>query len=148
LLKVLEEPQSGSVIVLTTTKLFALLPTIRSRCIKIQEASRHTLSAYSTPAGYVRGTLGHIDDAFIEASVSFIESGFKNVIEFAKLNAEHMVDFIDVLSAYCSFACFKMCDTRLAEAVLELHTFANLARHTSPDKQAAIIAAYGLLAGV
>jgi hypothetical protein len=147
LLKVLEEPQRDSIIVLTTMKLFAILPTIRSRCMKIQEASSHTLSSYSAPAGYVRETLAHIDSSFIDTALSFIESGCKNVIEFAKLNAEHMTDFVDVLSAYCSFACFRMCDARLAEAVLELHSFANLARHTSPDKQAAIIAAYSILVG-
>ncbi|MDR1609459.1 MAG: hypothetical protein LBR78_01215 [Holosporales bacterium] len=145
LLKVLEEPQSDSIIVLTTTKLFAMLPTIRSRCIKIQEASRSTLSAHSDPARYVRVIMEHIDEAFVDTVVGFIESGCQDIVEFAKVNAERMTDFIDVLSAYCSFACFKMCDASLAEAVLELHSFANLARHTSPDKQAAIIAAYSPL---
>ncbi|MDR2459040.1 MAG: hypothetical protein LBD43_03030 [Holosporales bacterium] len=147
LLKVLEEPQNDSIIVLTTTKLFAILPTIRSRCVKIQKASHSTLSTSSDPAGYVRETMGHIDSTFINAALGFIESGCKNVIEFAKLNADHMMEFIDVLSAYCTFTCFKTCDAELAEVMLRLHSFANLARRTSPDKQAAIIAAYGILTG-
>lgn len=145
LLKILEEPPENSAIILTTTRLFAMLPTVRSRCLKKVVRADCAMSSFSDPVEYVRSKLKQVDGAIIDATVAFLTAGCKNVIGFAKQNADHMIDLLDVLSAYCSFMCFKTCDADIANATLRLHRFTSIASKTSPDKQAAIVAACGIL---
>ncbi|MDR1365423.1 MAG: hypothetical protein LBJ42_02450 [Holosporales bacterium] len=148
LLKIIEEPRSDSMIILTTTKLFAIIPTIRSRCLKIAERSPRSLSSFSDPKEYVKSALPRADNDLVESAVSFLKSGGRDIIEFAKRNAEYLTDLIDILSALCAFTCIKTCDIDIAEVTLKLHTFARMANRTSPDKQSAIISAYGILTGI
>ena len=59
ILKVLEEPPLDSILILTTIRLLSILPTIRSRCIKIRVDSANSPSPgeFSDLEGFVSGLL-------------------------------------------------------------------------------------------
>ncbi|MDR0942564.1 MAG: hypothetical protein LBM19_03055 [Holosporales bacterium] len=146
ILKILEEPPEDAVLILTTSKLFSILPTIRSRCLKMAAESDFLLSSdVCDPKTYVKLALKDVNCDFIEKTISFIESGCKNFVEFGKQNAENMADFVKIAIAYCSFLCFKTRDQNFARLVLNLHKFSNLVRRTYPDKQSVIVAIGGVL---
>lgn len=93
ILKTLEEPPSQAVIMLTTTKLFELLPTIRSRCHKIFVMGGID-RAYST------------NDHFFTQCIKFFEGDMKDIASFAKnVSPEQKESFFDIILnyTYCKF---------------------------------------------
>jgi hypothetical protein len=142
ILKILEEPPEDAVIILTTTKFFAILPTIRSRCLKMHvKSDEAAISEFSDPDLYIRTVLPNIDSAVTKRVVEFIKSGCDDIIDFAKQNAENMDEFFEIAICYCAFLCSKKCDIDLANTTLDLQRLSNLAQVTSIDKQSAILTA-------
>lgn len=140
ILKVLEEPPLDAVLILTTTKLLSILPTIRSRCVKIRIKSESIdASEFPNPTEFACSLLKNIDRSFIEKSIEFIDSNCRNCIEFSKQNSDNFELFLNVSLAYCSFKSSKEGDLRYSKRLLSLQSFSNLAKNTYPDKQSGII---------
>ena len=140
ILKILEEPPLDTILILTTTKLLSILPTIRSRCVKIRiNCDMVDDSEFSNPVDFICELLKNIDRLTIEKFVGFIDSGCRNFIEFSKQNADSFELFLNIAIAYCSFKNSKNCDLIYANKLLNLQSFATLAKSTYPDKPAGII---------
>lgn len=128
ILKTLEEPQGQAVIILTTTKLFGLLPTIRSRCQKIfvkGNADRR----YST------------SDKFYNDCIDFFGSNMEDIPGFAKAVLPEQKDvFCDIILdyAYCKFM-YSLTETD-AQNYIDLSEFINKARYAYLDQQSFISA--------
>ena len=147
ILKVLEEPPLDSILILTTTKLLSIIPTIRSRCIKIRVNSENKSYNFNDIESFVIGTLNESDNDLIKKFIHFINLGCKNFIEFAKVNAENFELFLKTALAFCSFKSSHNADLVFSKRLLELQSFFNLTRNTYPDKQSAIIATCLILNG-
>lgn len=146
ILKILEEPPLNSIIILTTTQLFSILPTIRSRCIKFRVKSEDILSAkdYATSFEFAKAKLNDIDLKLIGKFDKFINSGCVNCIEFAKENSANFIEFLKVALVFCSFKS-SFGNLEYSNKLLSLQEFYNLAESTYPDKQATIIAVCKIL---
>ncbi len=138
ILKVLEEPPHDAIIVMTTTKICALLPTIRSRCIQIRTNKSVKIE---NPVDYIKQKLKNIDPNFIDESIRFIKSGCKDSCEFAKKHADNAVNFLEIAIAVFGLSSSKNKSTITANKVIQLQDILNLARKTYPDKTNLIIAA-------
>ena len=131
MLKILEEPPQNSLIILTTSKLFALLPTIRSRCKK-----------YFVNTDLQCGDRGYdVSDPFVEKCINFFDNGLKDMMYFAKsitLDSQRDV-FIDIslMYAYCKFM-----DTEHhvdAKKYLQISEFIEYSRNTHIDQQSLVL---------
>jgi hypothetical protein len=146
ILKILEEPPLDVVLILTTIKLLSILPTVRSRCIKIRVKSEaFDTEKFLTPLDLACSLLENFDKNLIEKFLDFIESGCKNSTEFAKQNTEYFELFLKVALTFCSFRSKKECDLLYSEKVVDLQSFFTLSKGAYPDKQAAIIAVCEML---
>ncbi|MDR0695457.1 MAG: hypothetical protein LBF56_01635 [Holosporales bacterium] len=147
ILKILEEPPSDAMVILTTTRLFSVLPTIRSRCLKIRvrTGNEFAISAAQDMDSYIRMRLRKIEPTLINSIICFIKSGCRDFTGFSKQNAEHMREFLEVAICYCSFLCFSTGEAAVANMVLQLQRLTTLALTTHPDGQAAILAACNIL---
>ena len=146
ILKILEEPPLNSVIILTTTRLFSILPTIRSRCLKFRIKSENSLISqnYQTSLEFAKTILKDIKLELIEKFDKFINSGCVNYIMFSKENSLNYIEFLKVALIFCSFK-VSSGDLEYSKKLLSLQEFYNLAESTYPDKQATIIAACEIL---
>lgn len=142
ILKILEEPPADSIIVLTTTKFFSILPTIRSRCLKfrVKTERRSNIRNCSTSLEFTKNTLKEIDAQLIEKFDNFLNSGCSGVIAFAKEHSANFIEFIKVAITLCAFKSMGG-NLNYSKKLLALQEFYNLAESTYPDKQAAIVAA-------
>jgi hypothetical protein len=146
ILKILEEPPSDAMLILTTTRLFSVLPTIRSRCLKIRVKAGASVGSEAADVDlYVKDKLRKIEPTLIDSIVNFIKSGCCDFVGFSRQNSEHMREFLDVAICYCSFLCFSTCEVAVAEMVLKLQNLTNLATTAHPDGQTTILVACSIL---
>lgn len=143
ILKILEEPPVDSIIIITTCKLLSILPTIRSRCIKVRVISENqNISEFNDPVNYIKASLKNIDPNFIEKTVDFIKSNCSNSQEFAKLYSDNNPDdFFNIAIAYNGYLVAKTPDIKTANKIFSLQNLFSLSKNTYPDKQNLIIAA-------
>lgn len=146
ILKILEEPPSNSIIILTTTRLFSILPTIRSRCVKFRVKSETSPNAinYSNSLEFAKDKLKNIDSKLIEKFDKFINSGCVDCMTFAKENSANFIEFLKTALIFCSLKA-SFGNLEYAQKLLSLQEFYNLAELTYPDKQTAIIAVCEIL---
>ncbi|MDR1289063.1 MAG: hypothetical protein LBJ77_01580 [Holosporales bacterium] len=142
ILKTLEELPENSIIVMTTNRLPSILPTIRSRCIKVYAKNKRP-SAFECPdvSDYIEHSIPNIGKDYIRNIIDLINSGYKGIPNFAKQNAEKAEDFLGVLSAYYSHVSIRNENYSAAEKTLKLQNLAFQLRTAFPDRQNAIIAA-------
>ncbi|MDR1234019.1 MAG: hypothetical protein LBJ92_02655 [Holosporales bacterium] len=142
ILKVVEEMPPDSIFLMTTTSLSTILPTIRSRCLKIYSKTQGpAVSEYNDAVEYVKSKLPEIDIEYVNQSIKFIESGCKNLTAFAKQNADIAEDFLEIMSAYYFYVASSKHDILAADKLLFLQELDYYLKNTSPDKQNTIIAA-------
>lgn len=146
ILKILEEPPLDSIIILTTTRLFSILPTIRSRCVKFRVKSENSLTIenYSNSLEFAKHKLKNIDIELIEKFDKFISSGCVNHITFAKENSANFIEFLKTALVFCSFKA-SFGSLEYAQKLLSLQEFYNLTESAYPDKQGAIISVCEIL---
>ncbi|GHT88321.1 hypothetical protein FACS1894113_0490 [Alphaproteobacteria bacterium] len=146
LLKTLEEPPENFIIILSTSRLSSILPTIRSRCVKIKvETENISTNSFDDCASYVKkvfSAAGKIEsDAFIEKSVNFIKTGMSSISEFVKaLEAGELELFKEVCFLYVHFHLYKNPDYNLADMALKLQDLLEISNETYPDKQSLVTA--------
>ena len=143
ILKILEEPPIDSIIIITTCKLLSILPTIRSRCIKIRVTSKNLkISNFDDVENYVKTYLKNIDPSIIQKVINFINSNCKIPQEFAKSYGDANIDdFFNIAITYHGYFISKLYDKKLANKILSLQNLFSLSKNTYPDKQSLIIAA-------
>ncbi len=90
-LKILEEPPQNVLLVLTTTKLFSVLPTIKSRCIK--EKVRYSNDDISN---YIQNK----DNNFISESINYLNNDILFDEDFIKKYSKNVYDFILIAIYY------------------------------------------------
>jgi DNA polymerase III delta prime subunit len=142
ILKTLEELPINSMIVMTTSRLPTILPTIRSRCIKVYAKSQRP-SAFecSDVSDYIERHIPNLEKEYIHDIINLITSGYNGIVNFAKQNAETAEDFLNVLSAYYAYLSIKTEDYAAAEKTLKLQSLAFQLKTAFPDRQNTIIAA-------
>ncbi|MBR1479794.1 MAG: hypothetical protein IJ599_02760 [Alphaproteobacteria bacterium] len=147
ILKALEEPPEDTILILTTTRLLSIIPTIRSRCLKIRvQCEDVDVATFPDAKSFVNALLRDAAPELVGIFVDFLASGCKGIIEFSKTNADNFELFLDVAIAYCSFVSTKNSNLAYARRLLELQSFSTLTKNTYPDKQAAIILTCNILA--
>lgn len=141
ILKILEEPPLDALIILTTTRFFSILPTIRSRCIKVRVRRNQSLKIgkCETDSAFIETILEGEDVPTLKNFLAFIGSGCRDFIEFSKTNAENFDLFLKVAMLYCAYGSFMKADLICSQKLLKLQEFAQLSKNTYPDKQAGII---------
>lgn len=127
ILKILEDPTEDSVIILTTQKLFSLLPTIRSRCQKIFIQGRDEIG-YSA------------EDPLFKKSMAFFEKGRKEeVASFAKTIAPQDLEiFLDLSLRYAHCKFLKTLAKEDAESYINLENLIQRAKDSYLDPQVLI----------
>lgn len=140
ILKILEEPPLDSIIILTTTKLLSILPTIRSRCVKFRVNPDKSFPDPSTLENFVIELLKDHSPDLLKNFIAFINSGCKNALEFSKTNAEYFDIFLKTSIAFCAFRSSHGALFDYSKRLLNLQSFFNLSKNTYPDKQSGIIA--------
>jgi hypothetical protein len=143
ILKILEEPPEESVLVLTTTKLHAILPTIRSRCLKIIVNSEEIdVADFQDLDSYLKKKLHTCDQRLISECIDFITNRYmRNAVEFAKQNAENLEKIMNIWIMCSAYWSQKNCDPKFAHLMLRLQKFSNLIDVSHLDKQTALTAA-------
>lgn len=133
MLKTLEDPPERSVLMLTTTKLFALLPTIRSRCQKI----------------FVKGTVDRsysTEDQFYKHCINFFEGNMSDIRGFSKtISPEQKDTFFDIILNYSHFKFIHSLNETDAKNYIELSEFISKAKYAYLDQQSSISACCLLL---
>jgi CRISPR/Cas system CMR-associated protein Cmr5 small subunit len=146
ILKILEEPPANSIIILTTRTLQSVIPTIRSRCVKIRiNSDRCKGIDHDDPKVYLISRLRNIDPDMITKTVNFLESKTKNIIDFAEQHSEEYEEFFKIVLFYCEFILHKKENIQSADNLLKLHELYSLSKNTYPDKQGVIISALSLI---
>jgi hypothetical protein len=121
LLKTLEEPPIGSVIIITTSRLFSILPTIRSRCQKV-------FINGPEDKGY------QSDDPFFKKCIAFFDGSSSNLSSFAKsVGKDEVAKFIDIAMTYSYCRCLTSQTARNAERYLALSCLVERSRNTHLD---------------
>jgi hypothetical protein len=146
ILKTLEEPPEDASLILTTSRFFSILPTIRSRCFKLTvKSEQQSIFNFQDPIDYVKATFPDVDQKLIERTVLLLQSGGKSLIEFSKQYADSMTQILDIMISYFYVVCLKTGSAVIADVLLNLCEFANLSSYTYPDKQSVIISAFEFL---
>lgn len=135
LLKVLEEPPTNVEFILTTKHLLNILPTIRSRCLKIKVTKPHK-DCYDVKE-FIGHNIDNIPNEIIELFVDYLEKDRTINVEFAKNNAEYVFEFIDVAIHFLSYNQ----SVSNANKILVLQELRNIASNTYPDKQNLLLSA-------
>jgi hypothetical protein len=118
ILKILEEPVGNSVIILTTSKLFSLLATVRSRCQKIFVNGKYD-KLYSE------------EDELFKQLIQCLELKNYNV----QILPEQMEVFFKIILDYAYRKMITSLSSHRAEKYLELAEIINGARKTYLDHQ-------------
>ncbi len=127
ILKIMEEPPKNSLIILTTTHLFSLLPTIRSRSLKIYVPAQQEYK-YSS------------DDPFYQHCIKFLDSNMSDIPSFAKtITPEQKDTCLDIILnyAYCSF--INSQSPHDADNYIKINNLINGSINTYLDHQTLII---------
>ncbi|MBD3284876.1 AAA family ATPase [candidate division WOR-3 bacterium] len=128
-LKTLEEPQHDTVLILTTSRPFALLPTIRSRCkmVRFKELPDEVVREYLLNQGFDE------EDAGIATDVAFgsLRQAFKYLADRDKFISENILDWLEKPSS-SSVALGNLIDSLSWRVSLEriIHSFAVVFRWT------------------
>jgi DNA polymerase III delta prime subunit len=142
LLKLLEKIPIDSTILMTTGNLSSLLPTIRSRCLKIHVRKQlSNIFEYSDVEKYLIDSFPEIGVEHVRKILDLVKSDYGNIIAFAKQNADRAVDFFNILSAYYVYSAVSNEDYAAANKVLKLQDMSYYLKTTFPDPQNAMIAA-------
>ena len=118
ILKTLEEPEENVTFLLTTTKISAILPTIRSRCIKLKVQTE-------------------LNEDFNEHYQNYLLTDSDP--SFTKKYAEDCFDFVK----FCMFYCYRHLrgNYNYALKISRLQTLLNLTKTTYPNKEYVIMLA-------
>ena len=152
ILKILEEPPLDTVLILTTSKLLSILPTIRSRCLKIKVTSEKLSPLnYENPLSYVCDVLSSRNLSFeqsrIEGIVKFLDSDRNNIMNFVKqIQQEDLPLVQETILLYAGYICSKNASVEAANSFLELNSLLTLSKNTYPDNQSLTAACVCLLA--
>ncbi|MBR1944375.1 MAG: hypothetical protein IJ848_02775 [Alphaproteobacteria bacterium] len=123
-LKILEEPPHNVLLVLTTTKLFSILPTIRSRCIKEKVNNNNdSIDIY----------INNKSNDFINASIRYLNSNVLFDNDFIKKYANNVYDFIVMAIYYLNKQLITENKITIASKILQLQSLLNLSRNTYPN---------------
>ena len=130
-LKILEEPPQNVLLVLTTTKLFSVLPTIRSRCIKEKVNTNNDSVDYY---------LQNRDNEFISSSIDYLNSDIIFDNNFIKKYANDVYDFILIAIHYLNKQLLSNNNPIIANKILQLQSLLNLSNNTYPSLENLMIA--------
>ena len=130
-LKILEEPPQNVLLVLTTTKLFSVLPTIRSRCIKEKVNTNNDSVDYY---------LQNKDNEFISSSIDYLNSDIIFDNNFIKKYENDVYDFILIAIHYFNKQLLNNNNPIIANKILQLQSLLNLSNNTYPSLENLMIA--------
>lgn len=130
-LKTLEEPPQNVLLVLTTTKLFSVLPTIRSRCIKEKVINNNDSIDY-----YLRNK----DNEFINESINYLNNNTIFDNNFIKKYSNDVYDFILIAIHYLNKQLLNNNNQIVANKILQLQSLLNLSNNTYPSLENLMIA--------
>lgn len=143
LLKILEEPPLDSIVILTTKKLFSIIPTIRSRCVKVNVKSEAAeISNYSNVDDFIKETLAERDQKdFIERVVNFLKNKMQGIQEFSKtVESSDLELFCEICNLYSYFSFWQNPNLRNAQISQNIQNMTKLAKNTFPEKQSLVVA--------
>ena len=123
-LKILEEPSHNVLLLLTTTKLFAILPTIRSRCIK--EKVNNNNDCIVT---YIENK----SKSFIDDSINYLENNVLFDNNFIEKYSNNVYDFILITIDYLNKQLIETNKLTNASKILQLQSLLNLSNNTYPN---------------
>ena len=130
-LKILEEPPQNVLLVLTTTKLFSVLPTIRSRCIKEKVIfNNNDINIY----------IQNKDEVFINDSINYLSNSIIINNDFIKKYSNNVYDFILIAIYYLNKRLLENNNTIIANKILQLQSLLNLSNNTYPSLENLMIA--------
>ena len=130
-LKILEEPPQNVLLVLTTTKLFSILPTIRSRCIKTKVQNNNAdITCY----------IKNKDSKFINDSINYLNSSIIFDNEFLKQYFSNTYDFTIIAIHYLNKQLLEKYNVITANKILQLQSLLNLSNNTYPNLENLMIA--------
>ena len=95
LLKTLEEPPENVEFILTTKKLPSILPTIRSRCVKIKVTSPY--KDCHNVREFVINHVGNVSEEICNKVIDYLENDKTLSASFATENADNVFEFLDIL---------------------------------------------------
>ena len=130
-LKILEEPPQNVLLVLTTTKLFSVLPTIRSRCIKEKVNNNNDSVDYY---------LQNKNTEFIGNSIEYLNSDIIFDNNFIKKYLNDVYDFILIAIHYLNKRLLNNNNPIIANKILQLQSLLNLSNNTYPSLENLMIA--------
>ena len=130
-LKILEEPPHNVLLILTTTKLFSVLPTIRSRCIKEKVKSNN-----DNIKCYIKTN----NEDFINNSINYLNSNVIYDREFIKKYSNNVFDFILITIYFFNKQLINNNDLKTANKILQLQSLLDLANNTYPNPENLMIA--------
>ncbi len=141
MLKTLEEKKTEDLIILTTDRLSSLLPTIRSRCLKINVFT-DILSpdSYTEASKYIVSVLESkkraIKQEFVGKITRFISTGCKNIPGFIRqVSQEELGNAREIVLLYSGYQLAKTKTVDMAAKFLKIQRMMILARNTHPDDQ-------------
>ncbi len=141
ILKILEEPPLDSSIILLTTRLFSIIPTIRSRCHKIYIPNTNRISPlYSDNIKEYIIKYTMYNEDFIQNILYFIENPSKNVADFCKnIIKDKIDDFMKIVSLYTYFKSIKEISSNYSKKYLELQDFIISSKNAYLDPQSIVM---------
>lgn len=135
-LKTLEEPPQNVLLVLTTTKLFSVLPTIRSRCIKEKVNNNNDSIDYY---------LQNKNNEFINEIIDYLSSNKVFDNDFIKKYSNSVYDFILIAIHYLNKQLRNNNNPIIANKILQLQSLLNLSNNTYPSLENLMIAVMYIL---
>ena len=155
ILKCLEDSALDDMIILTTNNLSSILPTIRSRCLKIRVSCQNIFSMdYVDVNNYIVANLFNIDIEIKSETIlkisnfasSQMRKSYSSIINFVKqLNPTEIACVPEILLAYSAYQLMDGKSGRHARAFLHLQKMTALAQNTHPDPQYLAIACFVIL---
>jgi DNA polymerase III delta prime subunit len=140
ILKILEEMPNDSLMILATSRMLSIIPTIRSRCEKVRcEYDVCQAHSFGSVAEYIRANCEDISAESIEQISAFIESKSWStdmlVLKKLSCNIETLLRIAIAHHAYHCRTKFSVLD---AKKVLALQGLLDMSRNTYPDDQAMV----------
>lgn len=148
ILKILEDLHDDSSIILTTSSLFSLLPTIRSRCQKIFVPSDSCSPLlFEDVTNYIIFCT-KFEEFFVKSVVSFLNSGSGNISDFYKNKIQDNTnEFVQIALFYGAYNSLKSMSYNACEKYLKLQEFASSLKNTHLDNQAIVFSCCAILWG-
>ncbi|MBQ9441326.1 MAG: hypothetical protein IJU54_02915 [Alphaproteobacteria bacterium] len=131
-LKILEEPPQNILLVLTTNKLFSVLPTIISRCIKekVKYSSSNDITDY----------LQNKNNDFINDSINYLNSNIMFDYDFIKQYSNNVYDFVLIAIQNLNKQLLEKHNITIANKILQIQSLINLSHNTYPNLENLMIA--------